>query len=128
MSRFAGKRDFYNANTQSQRQRYLRSPVWNSRDPDILDYEPIVDILMSSSLYQIVMLPSGDVVLQRADNTTEQLVRIIFSDEVKSFLGATSIEIAKAMIDAGIDAVENLGVNGQVEDDEDGNEHSLTLH
>lgn len=81
---------------------------------------------MSSSLYQIVMLPSGDVVLQRTDDTGEQLVRITFSDEVRSFLGAASMDVAKAMIDAGIDVVEHMGVAGQLEEEDD--EHSLTLH
>ncbi|MGK2915336.1 MAG: hypothetical protein ACSLE5_12975 [Porticoccaceae bacterium] len=95
-------------------------------NPDILNSEPGVDTLMSSSLYQIVMLPSGDVVLQRTDDTGEQLVRITFSDEVRSFLGAASMDVAKAMIDAGIDVVEHMGVAGQLEEEDD--EHSLTLH
>ena len=63
---------------------------------------------MASSFYEIVMLPDGEVVLQRSDEDGEPLIRISFSDEAKFYLGGSSIDIAKAMIDAGIDAVEQL--------------------
>lgn len=84
---------------------------------------------MSSSVYEIVMLPGGDVVLQRADDSGEQLVRITFSKEVKAFLGATSMEIAKAMIDAGIDFIEHQDPIGQIDDYEEDDDHrARTLH
>lgn len=74
---------------------------------------------MATSFYEIVVLPGGDVVLQRVDDGREQLVRITFSQEVRSFLGNTSIHVAKAMIDAGLDAVEQLDTD-TVADDADG--------
>ena len=74
---------------------------------------------MATSFYEIVVLPGGDVVLQRVDDGREQLVRITFSQEVRSFLGNTSIHVAKAMIDAGLDAVEQLDTD-TVADDVDG--------
>ncbi len=64
---------------------------------------------MSSSLYEIVMLPDGEVVLQRANNEGEPLIRISFSEEARFYLSDTTIDIARAMIDAGIEAVEDLG-------------------
>lgn len=67
---------------------------------------------MATSFYEIVVLPGGDVVLQRVDDGREQLVRITFSEEVRSFLGNTSVHVAKAMIDAGLDAVEQLDMDG----------------
>lgn len=67
---------------------------------------------MPSSLYEIVMLPSGEVVLQRANEEGDPLIRINFSDEAKFYLNDTAMDIAKAMIDAGIDAVEELSSDG----------------
>ena len=64
---------------------------------------------MSTSLYEIVMLPDGEVVLQRANNEGEPLIRISFSEEARFYLSDTTIDIARAMIDAGIEAVEDLG-------------------
>lgn len=74
---------------------------------------------MPSSLYEIVMLPDGQVVLQRANEKGEPLIRINFSDEAKFYLNNTTIDIAKAMIDAGIDAVEELSAEAlSVDEDE----------
>jgi hypothetical protein len=65
---------------------------------------------MSTAFYEIVLLPDGDFALQRTDEDAEPLVRIRFSDEAKEFLGDTGLDIAQVMIDAGIEAVELLGV------------------
>ena len=72
---------------------------------------------MPSSLYEIVMLPNGEVVLQRANEEGEPLIRISFSDEAKFYLNDTTMDIAKAMIDAGIDAVEELGSDSLATED-----------
>jgi hypothetical protein len=79
---------------------------------------------MSSSFYEIVMLPDGEVVLQRADEKGEPLIRINFSEEALCFLRDGSMDVAKAMIDAGIDAVEMLG-NERPVDDEDNEQRVL---
>ena len=63
---------------------------------------------MASSLYEIVILPDGEVVLQRSNAEDEPLIRIRFSDEAVHYLGDSSVDIAKIMIDAGIEAVEQL--------------------
>jgi hypothetical protein len=73
---------------------------------------------MSSSFYEIVMLPDGEVVLQRSDENGEPLIRINFSEEALCYLREGSMDVAKAMIDAGIDAVEVLG-NDRPVDEED---------
>lgn len=64
---------------------------------------------MSTTLYEIVMLPDGDFALQRADEPEEPLIRIHFSDEARVMLQTAGMDVAKAMIDAGIDMVEQLG-------------------
>ena len=73
---------------------------------------------MSSSFYEIVMLPDGEVVLQRSDEKGEPLIRISFSEEALYYLREGSMDVAKAMIDAGIDAVEMLG-NDRMTDEEE---------
>lgn len=58
-----------------------------------------------SSFYEIVELTNGDVALQRADSeTNEPLVTIRFSQESLAFLGEEKFMVAKAMIEAGMDA------------------------
>ena len=80
---------------------------------------------MSSSLYEIVMLPDGEVVLQRANNEGEPLIRISFSDEAKFYLSDTTIDVAKAMIDAGIEAVEDLSNDAMAIEEEEAEERVL---
>ena len=63
---------------------------------------------MSTILYEIVMLPDGDFALQRTDEDASPLVKISFSDEAKDFVGEAGMEIARAMIDAGMQAFEML--------------------
>ncbi len=64
---------------------------------------------MSTALYEIIMLPDGDFALQRTDEKEEPLIRIHFSDEARTLLQDAGMDVAKAMIDAGIDMVEQLG-------------------
>lgn len=72
---------------------------------------------MSIALYEIVMLPDGDFALRRADENEEPLIRIHFSDDALQLLQDASMDVAKAMIDAGIDRVEELGEE-QLNDDQ----------
>lgn len=60
---------------------------------------------MSSSLFEIVELSNGEVVLRHADSAqAEPLVRISFSQESLQYLGEAKFAVAKAMIEAGMDA------------------------
>jgi predicted hydrocarbon binding protein len=65
--------------------------------------------MSSTTLYEIVMLPNGDYVLRRADEHEEPLIKIHFSKDARSILQDAGMDVAKAMIDAGIDMVEQLG-------------------
>mgnify|MGYP003384299226 FL=1 len=64
---------------------------------------------MSVSLFEIVVLANGEVALQRANDEREPLIRIAFSAEVQDFLEEAKIDVAKVMIDAGIELFEQLG-------------------
>lgn len=74
---------------------------------------------MSTAFYEIVLLPDGDFALQRTDQDAEPLVRIRFSEEALGFLGDAGLDVAQAMIDAGIEAVEMLGMGEESADDAD---------
>jgi len=59
---------------------------------------------MPASLLEIIDLGDGEIVLQRADDDSEPLVTIRFSDEARLYLMDNGLEVAKAMIQAGIQA------------------------
>ncbi len=64
---------------------------------------------MSTALLEIVDLGDGEVVLQRADeDDSEPLVSIQFSEETSAYLMENNLEVAKAMIQAGIQAAAQL--------------------
>ncbi|MDB6060418.1 MAG: hypothetical protein JWM78_521 [Verrucomicrobiaceae bacterium] len=68
-----------------------------------------------STLYEILELPSGEIVLQRLEGDTEPLVRIRFSDQAKAYMEDASLMIAKAMVEAGIKAINELGQGANVQ-------------
>lgn len=70
---------------------------------------------MSSSLLEIVELPDGDIVLQRAGDDGEPLVEIRFSEETRVYLMNGTLEVAKAMIQAGIEAAAQMADQGDIE-------------
>lgn len=82
---------------------------------------------MPASLLEIVDLGDGEIVLQRADDDSEPLVTIRFSDESRIYLMDNGLEVAKAMIQAGIQAA--AAIAEQVEMDTGAtSEAPRTLH
>jgi hypothetical protein len=63
---------------------------------------------MSTSLLEILDLGGGEVVLQRADDDSEPLVSIRFSEEASNYLMENNLEVAKVMIQAGIQAAAKI--------------------
>lgn len=74
---------------------------------------------MTTSLLEIVDLGNGEVVLQRADDTSGPLLRIQFSEESRLYVMDNCLEVAKAMIQAGIEATAEITDQGEVEIEED---------
>jgi hypothetical protein len=62
---------------------------------------------VDSTLLEIVQLPNGDIVLQRAGDD-EPLVNIRFAKFTEQFMPELRMEIAKAMIQAGIEAFSEM--------------------
>lgn len=82
---------------------------------------------MSSSFLEIVELPNGDIVLQRSDDG-EPMVIIQFSEESRVYLMDGTLEVARAMIQAGIQAAAQLAEQGEIELGEFVDESSRILH
>ena len=72
---------------------------------------------MPASLLEIIDLGDGEIVLQRADDDSEPLVTIRFSDESRVYLMDNGLEVAKAMIQAGIQAAAVIVEQGEAEMD-----------
>ena len=70
---------------------------------------------MPASLLEIIDLGDGEIVLQRADDDSEPLVRIRFSDESRVYLMDNGLEVAKAMIQAGMQAAAMIAEQGEME-------------
>jgi hypothetical protein len=82
---------------------------------------------VSASLLEIVDLGDGEIVLQRADDDSEPLVVIRFSEESRLYLMDNGLEVAKAMIQAGIQAAAVMAEQVEVESEESP-EAPRTLH
>lgn len=63
---------------------------------------------MSSSVLEIVDRGNGEIVLQRAGGDSEPVVTIRFSEEACRYLLDSGLEVARAMILAGIEAAANV--------------------
>lgn len=65
-----------------------------------------------STFYEIIELENGDVALRRSESTKNNgnnpLVEIRFSEESQYFLGQAKFDVAKTMIEAGLDLVAEL--------------------
>lgn len=87
-----------------------------------------------SSFYEIIELINGDVALARADDeNNEPLVTIRFSQESLAFLGEEKFNVAKAMIEAGMEVAGDIAdqqAESILEDlaDEFTNTEKLMLH
>jgi hypothetical protein len=78
-----------------------------------------------STLYEILELPSGEIVLQRAGEDTEPLIRIRFSDQARAYMLDASLDVAKAMVEAGVKVLSDI--NQDAADDGD-DEQPRRLH
>ena len=83
---------------------------------------------MASSFLEIVELANGDVVLQRAEDEGEPLVVIRFSEESRVYLMDATLEVARAMIQAGIQAAASIAEQGELELEEYAEGQPRILH
>ncbi|RLA49404.1 MAG: hypothetical protein DRR04_00480 [Gammaproteobacteria bacterium] len=70
---------------------------------------------MPASILEIIDLGDGEIVLQRVDDDSEPLVVISFSDETRAYLMDNGLEVAKAMIQTGIQVAAIVAERGEIE-------------
>ena len=70
---------------------------------------------MSASLLEIVDHGDGEIVVRRVDDVSEPLVTICFSEEARAYMMDNGLEVAKAMIQAGMQAAAVISERGDVE-------------
>ncbi|TQV81367.1 hypothetical protein FKG94_09765 [Exilibacterium tricleocarpae] len=85
---------------------------------------------MPSSLFEIIELPNGDIALQRAGEEGEPVVCIRFSQESLYFLRESKFEVAKAMIEAGLEAASEMAERDEstIEFEVDSDSDTQTIH
>ncbi len=83
---------------------------------------------MPSSVLEIVELPNGDIALQRAGEDEEPLVLIQFSEASRVYMMDGTLEVARAMIQAGIEAAAELAEEGEIELGESLTDRMRILH
>lgn len=79
---------------------------------------------MPTSLLEIIDLGDGEIVLQRAEEEGEPLVTIRFSEESRLYIMDQGLEVAKAMIQAGLQAASQLSEQAEIEIEEAGDADS----
>ena len=78
-----------------------------------------MDGLPVSTLYEILELPSGEIVLQRAGEDAEPLIRIRFSDQARAYMLDASLDVAKAMVEAGVKVLSDINQSADHDRDEE---------
>lgn len=63
---------------------------------------------MSTSVLEIIDYGDGEIVLQRSGDDSEPLLRICFSEESRLYLMDNRLDVAKVMIQAGLQAAASL--------------------
>ncbi len=63
---------------------------------------------MSESRIELVQLENGDIALRRSDSPDKPLVTIRISNEVDDLMPADKIDIAQAMVEAGIERYRDI--------------------
>ena len=79
----------------------MRLAVW-PKNTALLKYYRKTD--MAFTEYELVVLDDGEIALQRS-GSDEPLVRISFSPSVFAYLDGKHVDVAKSMMDAGIQTV-----------------------
>ena len=77
---------------------------------------------MPTAFLEIVELPDGRIVLRRGDDQ-ESLVTLEFSADARAFLQGQQVEVAKAMLNVGVQMAGRLAEGGMLSD-----EGSRVLH
>ena len=65
---------------------------------------------MSDSVIELVKLENGDIALRNSDAPEEPLLTITFSEQVRGFLQFDQMEVARAMVEAGMNTYREIQI------------------
>lgn len=65
---------------------------------------------VSLSALEIVQLATGEIVVRRAGKDEEPLLKLDFSEEATRYLAGSTMDVARAMVKAGIEAAFEAGL------------------
>lgn len=63
---------------------------------------------MSEPIIELVQLENGDIALRSSDNPDQPLVTIAISSQVQNLLPGDRIDVANAMVEAGIERYQEI--------------------
>ena len=63
---------------------------------------------MSDSFFEVVQLANGDIALKRTGESSEPMVTIHFSEDVRAYLGNNLDEVGRAMVGAGVESASKV--------------------
>ena len=70
---------------------------------------------MPTALLEIVDHGDGEIVVKRADDDSVPLVTICFSEEARAYMMDNGLEVAKVMIQAGMQAAAVISERSEIE-------------
>jgi len=70
---------------------------------------------VATSVLEIVDRGNGEIVLRRAEGDSEPVVTIRFSEEARDYMLDSGLEVARAMIQAGIEAAAIISEREEIE-------------
>lgn len=82
---------------------------------------------MSDPIIELVQLENGDIALRNSEQPDKPLVTITISDQVKNLMPGDKIDLANAMIEAGIERYQEIQCQ-RIEDEELMSPGSSLLH
>jgi hypothetical protein len=65
---------------------------------------------MSDPIIELIKLENGDIALRHSDAPDEHLLTINFSEQIRNFLEFDQMEVARAMVEAGMDKYRDIQV------------------
>jgi hypothetical protein len=65
---------------------------------------------MTDPVMELIKLENGDIALRNSDAPEEVLLTISFSDQLQGFLQSDQLEIARAMVVAGMDRYRDIQI------------------
>ena len=65
---------------------------------------------MSDPVIELIKLENGDIALRHSDAPDDHLLTITFSDQIRGFLQFDQMEVARAMVEAGMDKYRDIQI------------------